>query len=198
MLSVLTNQGNSQQNTPALQVISRNLPGGPASALSGSAVLTKQCVFPASCWGRQVINTSTRAVGFRPASTPLMGNWVTCIKRRRFGCWLSISAFHFDLSPIWRCRGGGGRWLKSLFTLLCCDPCIDGRNCGPTPTEAISLIFSKSEKEADAANPKPVGLWHQNEDQQEGRYYIWFGYSAPDLCLIIAFLMLMTFLTFSD
>lgn len=63
--------------------------------------------------------------------------------------------------------------------------------------EATSLIFS-NEKEADVANPKPEGLWHQNEDHQEGHFCIWFGHSVPDLCLIIAFLMLITSLTFRE
>lgn len=56
--------------------------------------------------------------------------------------------------------------------------------------EAISLIFSKSEKEADATNPKPVGLWHQKGSAGRSLLHLVWKFctgSLPNNCLSHAY-----------
>lgn len=77
----------------------------------------------------------------------------------RFYCWLSISAFHFDLlfESAWEDVATGWNFSLQLHAVICMWM-VD--NCGPTSPLKLPVEFLEKEKEMDAAVLKPVGLQH--------------------------------------
>ena len=168
VLKILTNRGNSQQNPPP-----------PVSALVSQATLLQHKMVQIS---RNTMGEG-RVLATREEewSIPAQGLWSPNLspshwwgiellesKWMRCCCWLPISAFHFDLSLMWKCLGRCGRWLTFLFLAARCDLYVDAGWLWPyTSTEATSSIFRKR-KRRHSADPKPVGLQPWNEDEQKG------------------------------